>query len=215
MVFLRAPQLGQVKTRLAAGLGPEATLAAYRHLLDVTTEALREFDCVELRYTPDDALLRVEPWRRNGWSLSPQGTGDLGERLVRAFDDGFAAGFDRIAVIGTDCPYVTADDIRSAWEALTTKDVVMGPAADGGYWLIGLRTPQPALFARMSWGGETVFEETRRRAEELGLTVAVMRELRDIDTVADWEAYQAFRAASPATSPLFAGGLAPDNLAFR
>lgn len=215
MVFLRAPQLGQVKTRLAACLGPEATLAAYCHLLDVTTEALREFDSVELRYTPDDASLPVEPWRRNGWSLSPQGTGDLGERLVRAFADGFAAGFDRIAVIGTDCPYVTADDIRSAWDALTAKDVVVGPAADGGYWLIGLRTPQPALFARMSWGGETVFEETRRRAEELGLTVAVMRELRDVDTVADWEAYQAFRAAAPATSPLFAGGPAPDNLAFR
>lgn len=215
IVFLRAPQLGRVKTRLAAGLGDEAALAAYRHLLNATTEAIRDVDSVELRYTPDDAASAVEPWRRTGWTLSAQGAGDLGERLIRAFAEGFGGGFDRIAVIGTDCPYVTAGDVRAAWEALHTGDVVLGPAADGGYWLIGLRRPQPGLFRGMSWGGETVFRETRRRAVELGLTVAVLRELPDVDTTTDWEAYQAFREANPATSPLFAGGPAPDNLPFR
>ncbi len=215
IVFLRAPQVGQVKTRLAAALGGEATLAAYRHLLDVTLGAVRELDSVELRYTPDNASLSVEPWRRSGWSTATQGGGDLGERLVRAFADGFASGADRIAVIGTDCPHVTAEDIRWAWEALMSHDVVLGPATDGGYWLIGLRSPQPGLFSGMRWGGETLFQETRRRAVEFGLTVAVLRELPDVDTVADWEAYQASRAAKPATSPLFAGGPAPDNLAFR
>jgi rSAM/selenodomain-associated transferase 1 len=212
---MRAPLLGQVKTRLAVGLGAEVTLAAYRHLLDVTTKAVRGFDSVEFRYTPDDASSTVEPWRRKGWSTAAQGAGDLGERLVRAFSDGFASGFDRIVVVGTDCPYVTDEDIRRAWEALKTHDVVLGPATDGGYWLIGLRSPQPGFFSGMNWGGETVFAETRRRVVELGLTVSVLRELPDVDTVADWEAYQAFRASNPTTSPLFASGPAPDNLGFR
>lgn len=196
-VFVKAPRAGFVKTRLAAGLGGAAALAAYRRLLDVTLDRVRELTEVELRFTPDDAAGELGPWLRPGWTAAPQGGGDLGERLLCALAEAHAQGVERVAIIGSDCPHVTAADIRLAWARLAEHDVVLGPARDGGYWLIALRAVRPELFRDIPWSSGQVFQQTIERAQETGLTVSLLRELRDVDTIADWEE---FLAANVATS---------------
>ncbi|MBN9690968.1 MAG: TIGR04282 family arsenosugar biosynthesis glycosyltransferase [Verrucomicrobia bacterium] len=197
LVFLRAPRPGTVKTRLAAAIGAEAALQAYEELLEVTVTALADLTEVELRFTPDDAAAEVSGLGPASWSRCPQGPGDLGERLIRAFADSFRGGARGTVVIGTDCPWIMPEDIGAAWLALEEVDVVLGPAADGGYWLIALREPHPELFQGISWGQSTVLAETRHRAERLGLQVRLLRELADVDTVEDWRAYQLAQSHSP------------------
>ena len=136
--------------------------------------------------TPGDASAEISPWLRADWTAVPQAAGDLGDRLHAAFTEHFLADAEHVVIIGSDCPTVTATDIEDAWVALAGHDIVLGPALDGGYWLIGLRAPQPALFTAMPWSTEAVFGETMRRAREGGLRVALLRELADVDTEADW-----------------------------
>jgi len=185
-VFVKAPRAGFVKTRLAAGLGDAAALAAYRRLLDVTLDRVRELAEVELRFTPDDAAGELGQWLRPGWTAAPQGGGDLGERLLRAVAEAHAQGIERLVIIGSDCPHVTAADIRLAWARLEEQDVVLGPARDGGYWLIALRAVRPELFRDIPWSSGEVLRQTLRRAQETGLTVSLLHELGDVDTVEDW-----------------------------
>ena len=191
VILLKAPRAGAVKTRLAQTLGADAACAAYRQLVGTLLANLSSLRAVELCFTPGDAGAEVEPWLREEWSLCPQSEGDLGGRLHAVFADHFRSDADRVVVIGSDCPAVTATDIKDAWLALSAHDVVLGPALDGGYWLIGLRAPQPGLFTAMPWSTDAVLAETMRRAREAGLRVALLRELSDVDTEADWERWLA------------------------
>ena len=104
LLFVKAPRPGFVKTRLAAELGPDAACAAYCVVVSALLEQLQAETAVDLLFTPDSAALELEPWRRPGWSLHPQGDGDLGERLVRAGREAFARGVTGLAIIGSDCP---------------------------------------------------------------------------------------------------------------
>lgn len=187
VVFLKAPRPGAVKTRLAGTLGPAAACAAYRRLVEALLANLAPLPRVELCFTPAEAGAEIQPWVRPGWLTCPQVGGDLGERLHAAFAEHFETDALHVVIIGSDCPDVTATDIEDAWLALEGHDVVLGPALDGGYWLIGLRAPQPALFTGIPWSTDRVFGETMCRAREAGLRVALLRELADVDTAADWE----------------------------
>ena len=189
IVFLRAPRLGQVKTRLAQDIGDDAALKAYRVLVAQLLDNLGCLQNVDLRFTPDSAGTELAPWLRSGWTLMPQGEGNLGERLARAFHESFAGSSQRVVIIGSDCPTVCRADIESAWHSLLTKSVVLGPASDGGYWLIGLREPQPGLFENVPWSTSTVLETTLAHARNTGLSFHCLRELSDIDTAADWEEF--------------------------
>ena len=191
IVFVKAPRPGSVKTRIAEALGAKAAAAIYRILAERVLANLAGLREVELRFAPDDALPEIAPWLRRGWRACPQGEGDLGVRLQRAFADAFAAGARRVVVIGSDCPEVGAADIREAWQALAGADVALGPARDGGYWLIGLAQPQPRLFTDMPWSTAGVFRQTVERAGALGLRVARLRQLADVDTAADWKNFVA------------------------
>jgi hypothetical protein len=191
VVFVKAPRPGQVKTRLATTLGAAAAATAYRALTERVLANVRELPGVELRFAPDDALAEIQPWLQPGRHARPQGEGDLGTRLERAFAEAFADGARRVVLIGSDCPAVTASDIRAAWHTLDDADLVLGPALDGGYWLIGLSQPQPALFHEIPWSTDAVFAFTRQRARELRLRTALLRELADVDTLEDWMAFQA------------------------
>src|SRR5437870_9531693 len=108
IVFVKAPRVGWVKTRLAASMGASQACAVYRLLTRTLLGHLSELRAVELRYTPDEAAAEIEPWRRAGWQSQPQGCGDLGTRLQRAFADAFQDNTARVAIIGSDCPEVTA-----------------------------------------------------------------------------------------------------------
>ena len=191
IIFLKAPRPGAVKTRLAEALGPNAACAAYRRLVETLIDNLAPLPRVDLCFTPVEAAAEIKPWLRPGWSAIPQVGGDLGERLHAAFTEHFATAGQSVVIIGSDCPDVTATDIKDAWRALESHDVVLGPALDGGYWLIGLRAPQPALFANIPWSTDRVFGETMARTRENGLRVALLRELSDVDTAADWERWLA------------------------
>ena len=189
IVFVRAPRLGEVKTRLAHAIGREAALSAYRVLVGQLLENLGRLQNVELRLTPDAGRAELPPWLRPGWALMPQGEGDLGVRLGRAFQESFAEGSQGVVIIGSDCPAVSVADIESAWRSLLTNDVVLGPASDGGYWLIGLRGPQPCLFENVPWSTASVLETTLARVRNAGLTFHCLRELTDIDTAEDWKEF--------------------------
>ena len=197
IVFLRAPELGRVKSRLAATVGPTQALAIYRELLAITLTTLRAHPKVELRVTPDVAATGGEPLLQPGWRRTPQGDGNLGERLERAVQDAFAAAPTPVVLIGCDCPELTEDDLLEAGRLLATRDVVFGPATDGGYWLIGLKRPMPELFRGISWGTSRVLPQSLDSAQRLGLNWGLLRELDDIDTEADWQAWRARRNTEP------------------
>ena len=192
-VFVKAPRPGTVKTRLAEAVGGEAACAAYRDLVITLLNQLQSLRAVELCFSPDDASAEIQGWLKADWNSRPQGGGDLGHRLQSAFERAFATGVKRAVIIGSDCPAITAEDICEAWRSLRTHDVVLGPATDGGYWLIGLRRPQPQLFRDIPWSTERVLIETTKRIQQAGLSVQVLRELQDVDTEADWRRFLAWR----------------------
>ena len=189
IIFLRAPRSGSVKTRIAQTAGKDRASQIYRELVENVLEGVRTLSGVELRFTPDDAQAEIQAWLREKWSAQPQGSGDLGERMQRAFDEAFASGAERVVVIGSDAPEVRAADVRTAWRELKSHDLVVGPAIDGGYWLIGLRAPQPEIFREISWSSDQVLGQTLTRAKSLGLQIQLLRILGDIDTEEDWNAH--------------------------
>jgi uncharacterized protein len=189
IVFVKAPRPGSVKTRLAATIGAEAACEAYLHMVEALWTQIRSLRNVQLRFSPEGAEPEVQRWLQPEWTMALQGDGDLGVRLTTAFADAFAAGAQRVAIIGSDCPYVTVDDIEQAWKALGDHDVVLGPARDGGYWLVALRQLYPDLFREIDWGTADVLKRTVDRARALNLRVHLRRELSDIDTADDWREY--------------------------
>ncbi len=193
IVMAKAPMLGAVKTRLVAGLGADGALAAYRELLTDLFGNLKELDPVCLCVTPDESGPEFAPWHELHWSLWGQGEGDLGERLGRVFIRAFQEGARRVVVIGADCPYVSAEHIREAWRRLGEVDLVLGPACDGGYWLIGLSRWVPELFEGMPWSTPRLCEETLAAARRAGRAFALLETLLDVDTEEDWRGYLAER----------------------
>ena len=191
LIFVKAPRPGLVKTRLAVDLGAEAACAAYVRMVNVLCSRLSQLPSVELHYSPADAEVEIGLWLRPGWKAHPQVEGDLGRRLRLAFAQCFKRGAQRAAVIGSDCPEITAADILEAWQALASKDVVLGPATDGGYWLIGLNRDHPGLFENIDWSTPQVLAQTLLRAEQNGLTVHQLRALPDVDSLSDWQAFLA------------------------
>jgi len=181
-VFARAPRLGTVKRRLAAGVGPRAALCWYRATLAATLRRLgpdRRFRTV-LAVTPDRAR---GPWRRRLPSV-PQGGGDLGQRMHRAVRRHPRAA---VAIVGADIPDLRADDVARAMRLLRGRDACFGPAEDGGYWLAALGARRPARpFADIRWSGPHALADTLGRFGRH--RVALLRRLRDVDTAADLEA---------------------------
>lgn len=195
ILFVKAPRPSFAKTRLAATLGADAAAAAYRSLVDQLVRQLAPLPDVELRFSPDDAEGETNQWLRSAWTSSPQGEGALGLRLQRSFAQAFENGATRVVVIGSDCPHVTPADIKEAWLLLARHDVVLGPATDGGYWLVGLRSHQPALFESIDWSTERVLAQTLRRADELRLSYKLLQEYADIDTGEAWRKHLASGAS--------------------
>ncbi len=189
-VFVRYPRPGSVKTRLAAALGAEAAAQLYRLLaervLEATTPHDREYERLVF-YDPKEAGEAMRAWLPAG-RLRHQAAGDLGARLADAFARSFARGASRVAIVGSDVPSLTRGHVRAAFDALERSDVVLGPAHDGGYYLVALREPQPRLFAGVAWSTPGVLAQTQARAASLGLGVEHLAVLRDLDTLEDLRA---------------------------
>lgn len=200
VVFARAPERGRVKTRLAASIGDEAALDCYRALGAAVVAAVRPPAPPDGRpawrtvvaHTPADAAPALADWLapvHDALAYLPQHDGDLGARMRAAVEHAVAEGADRVVVIGTDCPDVDAATVAEALAALADADVVLGPALDGGYYLVGVRAPadraSAALFAGVPWSAPDTLEVSLARAAAAGLTVAQLAPLRDVDTGED------------------------------
>lgn len=187
LLFLRAPRSGSVKSRLAAGVGDARALALYRRLAEHAAGAARAAAgplALRFLFTPDDAEKEMREWLGEA-DWRPQGGGDLGARLERAFDDGFAEGYGPVLALGSDLPALRAEDVAEAVRALERAGAVVGPAEDGGYWLIGLTRPQPAVFRGIRWSTPQVLPQTLSRLEAAGTPPHLLRTLRDVDTQDD------------------------------
>jgi rSAM/selenodomain-associated transferase 1 len=190
IVFARAPTPGETKTRLIPALGKAGAAALHRRLVMHSLDAAASagFGPVELWCAPDtsDSFFR-ECQRRLGVSLYPQGEGDLGARMQRAFESALARA-RRAILVGSDIPALTAHYLRDADQALVRGDeVVIGPAEDGGYALIGLLRCDPELFRGIPWGGPEVLAETRRRIAALSWRLSELPALWDVDRPEDLE----------------------------
>lgn len=185
IVFAKAPLPGQVKTRLAATIGPEKTLEVYQLLLQALVRNLGHLPAT-VAYTPPGSAEAFATMLPAHWILEPQSNGDLGARLQQAFQQAFARGALRIAIIGSDCPEVTPQDITDAFDALKNHDLVLGPSHDGGYWLIAMKKLIPELLSGIHWSSSSVLAQTMEHARGIGASVHLLRTLRDVDTEEDW-----------------------------
>lgn len=201
IVFLKHPEPGAVKTRLAPALGAETAAALYRALteevLEATVPRSGEYETLVF-FDPPEAAEAMRAWLP-GVRLRPQCAGDLGARMTAAFARAFERGARRVAIIGTDAPGVTRETVARALAALDDADVVVGPAEDGGYYLLAFREPHPELFENVAWSTPAVFEETLARAATAGLRVRELPRLRDVDSLED------VRAEWPRLRPLLEG----------
>ncbi|MES2386057.1 MAG: TIGR04282 family arsenosugar biosynthesis glycosyltransferase [Pseudomonadota bacterium] len=188
VIFAKAPLPGAVKTRLIPALGADGAAALARAMLAHTLQqALAAgLDAVELCVSPapgDPAWHGVD--RPAGVAWTAQGEGDLGERMDRAMQRALTRQTGPVLLIGTDCPALDSAQLREAARQLAQHDAVLLPVADGGYVLIGLRAPCPAIFSHMAWSTSSVAAETRQRLASLGLSVWQGPVLHDIDEAAD------------------------------
>ncbi len=188
IIFIKNPRLGHVKTRLAATLGAATALKIYRYLLDKTRETALLTPVRRVLFY-SEAVSAHDDWPDAFFEKKVQHPGDLGERMSEAFRLAFADGAEKAVIIGSDCPDLSADGLMSAFEALESNDLVVGPSADGGYYLLGMSRFVPALFEGVAWSTDQVLHQTLATATQLALQVHTLPTLRDIDEEADWQDY--------------------------
>lgn len=194
IVFTRYPEPGKTKTRLIPILGPEGAATLHRRMTEHTLRRVRQFLAnhpVSLRIQYDGGNEEgLRQWLGADLQPVPQGEGDLGRRMHLAFTEAFAEGIRRVVLIGTDCPGIRPDHLAGAFQALGRKDAVIGPARDGGYYLIGLRRPAPELFEEVPWGTGEVLQRTLDAASASDRRVVLLDPLEDVDRPEDipvWE----------------------------
>lgn len=186
MVFTRNPELGKVKTRLAKTIGDTAALKVYEYLLNHTHHTLLQLNIDKAVYY-SVAVRDNDLWNATHFQKHLQQGNDLGIRMQHAFETAFKANYDKVIIIGSDLLDLKAAHIQDALDALNTNDVVIGPAHDGGYYLMGMTNLHPAVFQNKNWGTDSVFQDTMRDLQNLD--VHLLDELNDIDTFDDFKVY--------------------------
>jgi len=189
IVFTRYPEPGTTKTRLAKVLGGQEDAAVQKKLTELTMlQARKLMQLCRLSisvYFNGGSLEQIKQWLGPDFIYRKQERGDLGKRMAHAFAEAFRQQFKRTVIIGTDCPYLNGSHLQQAFNALHRKDLVIGPATDGGYYLIGLNRNEKSLFENISWGTESVLAETLNIAAEKDLTIALLEILSDVDRPED------------------------------
>ncbi len=188
LVFIRNPELGKVKTRLARTLGDAEALRIYHILLEKTRAAALEAAAERHLYYTEMAQ-QQDDWPADLFQKKLQSPGDLGARMENAFQNAFAAGAEKVLIIGSDCPELNGALLNDAFERLDAVDFVVGPVPDGGYYLLGMRTMETSVFRKIEWSTDTVRARTLEKIEALGKSYALLPELTDIDEAEDWEKY--------------------------
>ncbi len=187
-VFAKYWEPGKVKTRLAQSIGATKAARVYEGLVAATLARLATFDCRRvLAYSPADerTLAAFTAAKEGGWSLCPQTDGHLGQRMTHFFEEQFQGGAERVVLLGTDSPNVPLVEVQEAFEHLKTRDVVIGPTDDGGYYLIGAANTVPPIFEDIPWSTSEVLPETRRRLDSAGILYDTLDPWYDIDEMFD------------------------------
>jgi len=188
LFFIKNPEKGNVKTRLASAVGDKTAVKLYkRFLLEMLFTLNRGTFIFYLCYSPESPLRSLKDWLGDHYLFMPQAGEDLGERMKNGFAEAISMNFKRVVLIGSDIPDLSLEFIEEAFTSLQEKDAVIGPSLDGGYYLIGFKkeTFSPRVFEGIRWSTESVFEKTLEVLEREGLTVHTLQPLRDIDTVGD------------------------------
>jgi uncharacterized protein len=194
IIFTRYPEPGKTKTRLIPALGNIGAANLQREMTEHTIFQVQELQkaiaiSVEVRFAGGNLQL-MQDWLGLGLVYQSQGEGDLGLRMARSLFDAFQSGAEKVIIIGTDCPGVNVQVLATAFEKLHTSDLVLGPAIDGGYYLIGMRQPIPELFVNIEWGTAQVFSKTVEIAQKLHVSYVNLSLLGDVDRPEDlliWE----------------------------
>ncbi|WP_397364663.1 TIGR04282 family arsenosugar biosynthesis glycosyltransferase [Olleya sp. R77988] len=182
ITFTRNPELGKVKTRLAKTIGNTSALAIYKKLLEHTESVLHDLDCDKAVYY----TVKVRDndiWDSNIYQKHQQFGDDLGIRMQNAFENGFKNGYQNVIIVGSDLYDLKPEHINKAFDVLAKNDVVIGPAEDGGYYLLGMKTLHTSVFKNKKWGTETVFKDTIKNLKNE--SVFLLEQLNDVDTFED------------------------------
>ncbi len=185
IIFVKNPILGKVKTRLAKTVGDEKALAIYHQLLQITHDAVVDLPFRKFVFY-SDFVENEDIWENISFNKDIQRGEDLGERMQNAFDLVLNEPLiERAVIIGSDCPQISAQHITKAFVALETHEVVIGPAQDGGYYLLGMKHVQTPLFQNKPWSSSQLLTETIEELNNLKKTVYFLPLLSDLDEEKD------------------------------
>jgi uncharacterized protein len=185
IIFTRYPEAGKAKTRLIPALGEVGAAELHRQMTEATIAKCRLLNRPICVYFTGGTLEQMQHWLGHDLEYQPQHSGDLGERLTHAFQIAFDQGAKSAIAIGTDCPGLNSQILESAFLNLKTHSVVIGSATDGGYYLIGSSQFVPDIFQNIHWSTEIVFQQTLEIVKRLGLSIAELPVLNDIDRPED------------------------------
>ncbi len=205
VVVAKAPVAGQVKTRLHPELSPAEATALYRCFIEDRIAEIGRLQNIDLAiaYAPADAKNYFTSFISNGFQLFAQCGEGLGQRLNNIFVDRLAAGYDAVVIIDSDTPDLPCEIVQLSFQLLTADraDAVFGPCYDGGYYLVGLRRPQPRLFEQIPWSTDQVLPQTLAIAAAAGLQVKLLPSWNDLDTFPDLLDYYLRHRDQPAAPP--------------
>ncbi len=189
IIFTRNPVLGKVKTRLAKTVGDKTALDIYTFLLEKTKEITLDSSCDKVVYY-SEKIIKNDIWNCNSFRKEVQFGKDLGAKMKNSFYDAFENNYRKVVLIGSDIYDLESYHINEAFKKLDSNDVVMGPALDGGYYLIGLKKMHPKIFDNKKWGSSTVRKDTLKNLEKVD--VHLLPILNDVDVIEDIEHHPAF-----------------------
>ncbi|MFT4762467.1 MAG: rSAM/selenodomain-associated transferase 1 [Paraglaciecola sp.] len=187
LIFIKNIEKGKVKTRLAATVGDDRALAIYQALLGHTRKIAAATDAERYLFY-SQFIKKEDAWSNTDFQKVLQIQGDLGEKMAEGFRHAFQSQ-EKVVIVGSDCASLTAEIVADAFKVLNDKDFVIGPAIDGGYYLIGMRQFLPEVFQGIEWSTAAVFPDTVKKIEGMGNTFGLLPELSDIDFEEDWDKY--------------------------
>jgi uncharacterized protein len=194
IIFIRNPILGKVKTRLAKSVGDETALNIYRFLLDKTKEVTQHLPCDKIVFYSEE-IINKDIWDTPIYQKKLQDGADLGAKMNHAFESCFKNNYKNVVLIGSDVFDLKESHLEEAFEQLEKKNVVMGPALDGGYYLLGLKKEHPEIFINKNWGTSTVRKNTMKHLEKENVHLLPM--LNDIDVIEDLKHHPALSKFLP------------------
>jgi len=189
LIFTRNPEFGKVKTRLARDIGHQAALDIYKFLLAHTAKICTPLDTEKAVYYSEE-IPNDDLWNATVFQKKKQVGEDLGERMQNAFAEGFNLGYSKIIIIGSDLYDIETKDLEQAFKVLNNHEIVIGPAEDGGYYLLGMKQLHPKLFKNKNWGTATVLQDTINELKKSNYKLLEKR--NDVDLYSDIKDHPAF-----------------------